>query len=347
VLPTDPPRVAAAALRFCEAVPGLALRLGWELVAVGLAESGGAPQPLRARGPGGAEREWLAGVVVDASGDAAAAALGGAATEQAEPGAEQLPSYIFRLADVDTAALEELGGFGRLRVTHALAAAVRGGALPEGCDAVLVRPGFEPGRVYATLNLSRESLRGIAPLEAAASPELRARARTGAEQVVAFLRATRPAFARARVDAFPERVGVRETRRVAGREPVCGDDVRSGRRREDEVALSTWPIELWQDPRRVRLEHPAGPASIPLGALVSRTHPRLAMAGRCLGADREALGALRVLGTALASGEAAGVAAALAADAGIALAEVAPARVRARIRERADAAPEARPGAAP
>ena len=341
VLPTDPPRVAAAAVRICEAEPGLELRLGHELVAADLATAGAAPQRLRVRRPGGAELEVAAGVVVDASGDAVAAALGGAATATADPGAEQLPSYIFGLADVDTTALQELQGFGRLHVTRAVAGAVRHGALPDGCEAVLVRPSFEAGRIYVTLNLPRASLRGGSPLETGSSPELRARARAAAEQVVAFLRHTRPAFEKCRVDAWPERVGVRETRRVIGRHTVTGDDVRAGRRRDDEVALSTWPIELWQDHRRVHLEHPAGPSSIPLGALISRSHPRLAMAGRCLGADREALGALRVLGAALASGEAAGTAAALAADAGASLAEVAPERVRHQILERAAGAPDA------
>jgi hypothetical protein len=215
---------------------------------------------------------------------------------------------------------------------------VRSGALPEGCEAVLVRPSFEAGQLYVTLNLPRSESGSYAPLEPACAAALEARARESAEQVIAFLRATRPAFEKCRVDAWPERVGIRETRRVAGRTCIRGDDVRTGRRRDDEVALSTWPIELWLDHRKARFEHPAGPCSISLGALISRSHPQLAMAGRCLGADPEALGALRVLGTALASGEAAGVAAALAADAGTPLAEVAPERVRHHILERAAAA---------
>jgi hypothetical protein len=333
VLPTDPPRVAATALALCAKAPGLELRLGCELVGVELASGAAGAQRLRVRSARAGERELAASVVVDASGDAAAAFLGGAATEMAGPKALQLPSYIFRLAGVETAAVDELQGFGRLRVTSAVAGAVRKGALPAGCESLLVRPSFDAGRVYLTLNLPRPV--AYAPLERECTDALRERARAAAEQVVEYLRHTRPAFEKCRVDLWPERVGVRETRRVASRDPVRAEDVRSGRRREDEVALSSWPIELWQDHRRAHFEHPLGPCSLPLGALVSRSHPRLAVAGRCLGADREALGALRVLGTALASGEAAGVAAALAADAGTPLARVAAERVRHHILERA------------
>jgi hypothetical protein len=201
-----------------------------------------------------------------------------------------------------------------------------------------VRPRVARGHVYVTLNLPRPES-GFDPLSPACIDVLQARARAGAEQLVTWLRQTRAAFEKCHVDAWPARVGIRETRRVRGCVGVSGADVRSGRRRDDEVAVSSWPIELWHDHRRARFEVPAGPCSIPLGALVSRTHPRLAMAGRCLAADHEALGALRVLGTALASGEAAGVAAALAADAGSSLREVAAQQVRDHILARIAMAP--------
>jgi hypothetical protein len=116
---------------------------------------------------------------------------------------------------------------------------------------------------------------------------------------------------------------------------VPREDDLAGRRRADEVALSTWPIELWADHRRARFEHPAGPCGIPLGALVARGAGRLGLAGRCASATHDAMGALRVLGTALAMGEAIGTAAALAADAKIALPEVAPEAVRRAIESRA------------
>lgn len=338
VLPTDPERVGDLAVRRCRATPGLTLLLGHELVSASLTRDGAEPQSLATRTACGEPAAFEAAVVVDASGDAALAALGGADVERSDPDFVQLASYIFRLAGVDTGALTELRGFERLRVTSALAGAVRSGDLPPGCEAVLVRPSVAPGHAYVTLNLPRPE-GGFDPLSPACVDALHARARAGAEQVVAWLRQSRAAFARCRVDAWPARVGIRETRRVSGCAGVSGADVRAGRRRDDEVALSSWPIELWHDHRRARFEIPAGPCSIPLGALISRSHPRLAMAGRCLAADPEALGALRVLGTALASGEAAGVAAALAADAGSSLREVAARQVRDHILARIETAP--------
>jgi len=207
---------------------------------------------------------------------------------------------------------------------------VRSGALPPDCESVLLRPGPAPDEVYVTLNVARP--RGFDPLDPVVVARLEAGARAAAEHLVAHLRATRPAFRDAAVRVWPRRLGIRETRRVEGRDVVTADDVRRGRRRDDdEVALSTWPIELWRDHRRAHFEYPAGPSSIPLGALVSRTHPRLGMAGRCVSATHEALGALRVIGTAMATGQAIGIAAALAADAGVALDAVTPAAVRARI----------------
>jgi hypothetical protein len=196
---------------------------------------------------------------------------------------------------------------------------------------VLVRPLGAPsaaGEAFLQLNVPRPEDAPYDPLDDAQREALEAGARDAVRAVLAFLRETRPEFARAGVSSWPRRLGVRESRRARGELTVTRDDVLAGRRRDDEVALSSWPIELWRDHRRARFEHATGPCSVPLGALVCAGAPRLGVAGRCLSADHEALGALRVLGTALATGEAIGAAAALAADAGATLRDVAPARVR-------------------
>jgi hypothetical protein len=306
-LPIDPAGFGAFLDDCCARTPGLELRTG---------------AALYERSPA------LARVWVDASGDAA---LAGAAAEQAPADRLQRASYIVRLEGVGA-----LGGSARLQLTAAVARAARRGELPADCSSAVLREGARPGSLFLTLTLPPLAGRPFAPEDADYVATLSAHGRTLAAALLAHLRATREGFAAARIADWPARVGIRETRRARGRVVLERADLLAGRRRDDEVAVSAWPIELWEDHRRARFEHPAAPCSIPLGALVSRDVPNLGLAGRCLSASHEAHGALRVIGTALATGEAIGVAAALAADAGIPLAEVDPARVRARIADDAE-----------
>lgn len=319
-LPLDPAGYGRFLAERCAGQAGLQCHLG---VALERLASDGSQVSLRWAGG-----EASARLVVDASGDAAAAHRLGADRVLPHGDELQFPSYIVQLEGVDAAALE---GFARLRLSTALAKAVRDGALPSGCDSVVVRAGPRPGVAFLTLGVPKLAGRVYQPLDPAYAAELLANARAAAEAVVAHLRATRPPFAHSRVAAWPERVGLRETARGRARIELSRDDVLAARRRPDEVVLSTWPIELWRDYRRARFEHPKGACGVPLGSLQSSSHSRLALAGRCMGGSHEALGALRVIGTALATGEAAGLACALAADAGSDLLAVEPAAVRDRI----------------
>ena len=324
-LPVRPPAFGALVEAACSRARGLELRKATALVGVRLAKEPGEDSLLELAGSSAAGPDAArAAIVVDTTGEAAVAALGGASTRLETSPRRQRASFIFRLEGVEAEGLE---GFARLQLSAAVARGARTGELPEGCESVVVRPDGAAGSLYATLTLP-----AVPGDSAGSGPE--ALAKTGrdwAERVVGLLRETRPGFARARVADWPSRVGVRESARLAGRLELSREHVLTGARLPDEVALSAWPIELWEDHRRPQLELPAGPCSVPLGALVSETHPGLATAGRCLSASHAALGALRVVGTALATGEAAGVAAALAADAGSALHAVDAARVRARI----------------
>lgn len=331
-MPMRPPVLAELAASACANAKGLEVRTGTRLTDAQLAPDAQGPSRLVLRDAGG-ETVLTAALVVDTSGEAAVAHAGRADAAMAPSDRLQRPSFIFRMEDVECAGYR---GFTRVQLTASVAHAARSGELPPGCESVVVRSDGLPGSLYATLTLPPLAGRAYAPLDPEYLEALRAQAKQWAEAVVTFLRESRPGFARARVADWPARVGVREARRVRGRVELTREDVLEGRRRRDEVAISTWPIELWQDHRRPRMEWPVGACSVPLDALVSRSHPRLGMAGRCLSASPEALGALRVIGTALATGEAIGVAAALAADAGGGLAAVSPDRVRARIAEQAD-----------
>lgn len=210
-----------------------------------------------------------------------------------------------------------------------VARAARQGRLPSTASSVVIRAGARERSLYVTLNLPKSAGLAFDPLSEVALDDALRAALSDAEAVAAFLTTEREAFAGARVGEWPRRIGVRETRRVQGLVRLEEADVLHGRRRDDEACVSTWPVELWQQHDRLTFRPVAGPSSVPLGCLVA-DHPsrRLAVAGRCVSASREALGALRVIGTSMAMGEAAGAGAALALAGSCDLAGVDPAAVR-------------------
>jgi len=96
--------------------------------------------------------------------------------------------------------------------------------------------------------------------------------------------------------------------------------VTEGRRTEDCVALGSWGVE-WHDRETFESSfvYPpdGGTYDIPLGCLTSVDTPNLFAAGRTADGDRQAGASLRVMGTAFATGQAAGVAGACHARAGV------------------------------
>jgi hypothetical protein len=152
--------------------------------------------------------------------------------------------------------------------------------------------------------------------------------------LVAYYTRHLPGFESARLLHTSTQIGVRETRRLQGVYTLTGNDVRGGTRCDDGIALGCWPIDV----------HPASgevgvhamwlplPYVIPYRCLLPVGVADLIVAGRCLSADREALGSARVGATCAATGHAAGVAAALAARLRRPLAELDIAGLRDRLR---------------
>jgi hypothetical protein len=241
--------------------------------------------------------------VVDTSGDAVAAWHAGATTEMTPQAERQLPSLVFVLQHVDTDALRPGP---RVALLRALLSAEQQGTLPKGSSNLMLAPSLQPGEVICKLTLS-----GIAEEWPASRDFLTAAEQEGRRRALAvteFLK-TLPAFARAFLSHAAPQVGVRETRRVIGRYQLTRDDVVSTRKFEDGVARASWPIELWQE-GHVGASYEYLPDretyDIPLRSLQARDVDNLFVAGRCMSASHEALGSARVIGTCLATGEAAG-----------------------------------------
>ncbi|MDB5070487.1 MAG: dependent oxidoreductase [Candidatus Eremiobacteraeota bacterium] len=139
------------------------------------------------------------------------------------------------------------------------------------------------------------------------------------EQAWAYVEAVRalPGHEHAYLIATGPAIGTRESRHVVARAQLAGADVLAARVAPDTVALGAWPVEMHPGPgvpnvwKRLRDD---GAYGIALDTLVSATHRNLFAAGRVIDADADAFASARVMGTAFATGHAAGVAAALLAD---------------------------------
>ena len=130
---------------------------------------------------------------------------------------------------------------------------------------------------------------------------------------VAALRAALPGFENAHVAATGPRIGIRESRHAAARAPLLEATLIDARRPDDTVALGSWPMEIHHGPGRTEYRGIGGDGvyGIGLGALQVAGLGNLWLGGRTLGAEPAAYASARVMGTAFATGHAAGVAAAL------------------------------------
>jgi len=265
-----------------------------------------------------------AGCVVDATGDGDVIARSGAAFEHAG-GDVQPMTLAAMLGGVDAwpdVKPPELG--------QKVRAAIEDGTFPIERAGLGVFPFLRPGMVYA--NATR------IPGDATDAWELTRGEIEGRRQIhalAAWLRANAPGYERCYVQTTAPQVGLRETRRLVGLYTLTRDDVLGYRRFDDEVALNAYGIDIhYNDARGEMTWLEQGQChGIPYRCLVPAQMDGLLAAGRCISADHEALGAVRVMATGLATGHAAGVAAALAARAGRRPRDVDVQDVRATLRE--------------
>ncbi|MDQ0587883.1 FAD-dependent oxidoreductase [Variovorax paradoxus] len=137
-------------------------------------------------------------------------------------------------------------------------------------------------------------------------------ARSRAWRAVEYLRHRHPGFEHAFVSSTGPGIGVRESRHPRARLTLTSDDLFEGRQRSDGIACAGWPSELHVHGEQQYLGvGGAGYFHVPLDALRSAAYENLWLAGRIIGADPIAYGSIRVMGTAFATGHAAGVGAAL------------------------------------
>jgi len=133
-------------------------------------------------------------------------------------------------------------------------------------------------------------------------------------------------------------IGIREGRRIRGRYHLETEDLVAGRRFDDAVASCAFVVDIhdpeareksgWDDKIRIKAYE------IPLRCLMPEGRDGLLVAGRCISGSHEAHASYRVTGTAMATGQGAGLAAAWATADGTPLGDLPGEKLKATLQSR-------------
>lgn len=299
VLRQSPAHFASLAAELCDREPSLTRLHEWEWTGLRRTEMG---WELEVRNSQQC-RLLFARALVDATGDATGARLAHPEWLQPRPACLYRPAYIGAFANVGG----DRDDTWRLQLAAAIAHAVSDGKLPAAALGAAFRAAPQTGEVFITIDLEAGG-RDWDPLDPVCQAAVVAEGRAVLDALGSWLRAQHPDFATCPPPRHPDRLGVRESACYAGDHLLRGNELAACRRFPDEVALAGWPMEKRETARgpKFRYFDRPEPAGIPAGCLRRADAPGLFFAGRCLSADHEALASVRVMGTCLATGQAAG-----------------------------------------
>lgn len=243
--------------------------------------------------------------VVDCTGEATTTLLAGG--EIYEGLTDQAPALVFTIdkvkGPVDSTKV--------LALRKLLREAVSEGALPALCEHLALVPSNSASdRLKLKLNL----LPAERPQSAWSQvTQWERESRQLVHRVHRFIATALPEFKDSRLGSLAPQLGVRSGRRIRGRATLLDSDVQNAVKRQDTVARGAWPMERWGNGLRPEMAFfsEGDYYDIPLGCLRVSNLENLWAAGRCFSSSASAMSSARVIGTAMATGWAAGTAAAL------------------------------------
>lgn len=273
--------------------------------------------------------------VVDCTGDADVAARAGAPYEKGRPedGLMQPMSLVFIMINIDLEKAEKVAAFRweweavreewRSRCSlHSVKldkwSEELWRELPEFAGKYLEFLVFNMGEgVFYCGN--RIHIAGLDASDADQLTQAELTSRRTAWRVIEFVRKHLPGFENARIINTPPRIGIRETRRILGEYYLTLEDVLEARTFDDVVALCGSWVDIHDYQGASKVDGPpqgahvkdGGAYDIPYRCLVPQRVENLLVAGRSISASQGAQASFRVMGTAMALGQAAGTAAAL------------------------------------
>ena len=234
-------------------------------------------------------------IVIDATGDADVTVHAGAPVRVVE----RPITMMFNMADVDSErALEHLGSWAGLK--RFIRDAITKGEIEFDLG---TEPDFGAPGIFAADLIHKGQLNvwgGMLYSNRVLDPSERTRAeivtRDHAFRMADFLKKTLPGFERARLEQMSTEAGIRATRNLEGQYVPA----------KEEITRGLFPDVVARPYRGKNL-------AIPYRSLLPKAIDNLLVAGRCISADDEIMGRLRLIPVCSATGEAAGVAAAMAA----------------------------------
>ena len=265
-----------------------------------------------------------AGVIVDCTGDGDCAAAAGAPyTVGNGAGRIQPATMFFRIGNVNTAAIDadiekNLDNFYRkdgvnYRSLHWWVSKAR-----EAGDWTLDRVsiGLFRGVDEDEWSINTSRIMGIDGTCSESLTQGETAGREQVEEIFAFLKKYVPGCENAKLLQSGSTLGIRETRHIHGMKTLVLDDILECRAPEDSILLAANSVDVHGrfGPRSNEyITIPAGKFyGIPYGCLVPECYSNLLVAGRCISAESEAAGAIRVMPPCMGLGEAAGTAAGMA-----------------------------------
>ena len=111
-----------------------------------------------------------------------------------------------------------------------------------------------------------------------------------------------PGFENAYISSIANSIGIRVSNRVKGRYVYTADDLRAGKKFGNPVVISNYPIDVHSDKKDgSTLEKVYQEYQLPIESLIVKDN--LFVIGRCISADFEAQGALRIIPSCFSMGE--------------------------------------------
>lgn len=252
---------------------------------------------------GGRRTRVAAVAFVDATGDATLSEVAGAQVTVGAAGRTQTATMSARFGGVRADA-----GLTQSMIGAAIRTALAEGRLPLTSSAGFV----------GQLPISGDVITYLADedLDALDTSAYSTTTRHGRAQAWAYLEVLRslPGCQDAYLVSTGPELGIRQSRHLIGRAPLLDRDLQTGAVPAGTVALAAWPSEYHPGvglPAEWMSIGGEGAFGITLDHLHSAHTANLFGAGRVIGGERRVGASVRVLGTAFATGQAAGVAAAL------------------------------------